>query len=137
MAYRQKEAQPVWQQLFDWALEEYSKALPKSPFGKALYYLLQRKEKLQGYLKQAHLQIDNNLVENSVRPLALGRKNYLFAGSHKAAQRIAMMYSFFGSCQKQGINPVKWLQYVLDHINEQPINRIDELLPGKWGDEVD
>jgi len=137
VAYRQAKAQPIWTALFEWAEAQYPQALPKSPFGKALYYLLQRKEKLQGYLKAAHLQIDNNLVENSVRPLALGRKNYLFAGSHKAAQRIAMMYSFFGSCQKQNINPVKWLQYVLDHISQQPINQIEELLPGSWVNGLD
>jgi len=128
-AFRQKNALPVWNNLFAWAKKEYPKALPKSPFGKALYYLLQREQKLTGYCHDGKLQLDNNLVENSIRPLALGRKNYLFAGSHDAAQRIAMMYSFFGSCQKQNINPVKWLKYVLDHIAEHPINRIEELLP--------
>lgn len=128
-AIRQKEALPVWTAFFDWSKEAYIKAIPKSPFGKALFYLLQREQKLTGYLTNGKLQIDNNLVENSIRPLALGRKNYLFAGSHDAAQRIAMMYSFFGSCQKQGVNPVKWLKYVLDHIALHPINRIEELLP--------
>ena len=128
-AFRKKNAIPVWNNFFAWAKNEYPKALPKSPFGKALYYLLQREQKLTGYLNDGRLQIDNNLVENSIRPLALGRKNYLFAGSHHAAQRIAMMYSFFGSCQKQGINPVSWLKYVLDNIAQHPINRIDELLP--------
>ena len=129
VAYRQQHAAPVWEAFFIWAKEQYAQVLPKSAFGKALYYLLHREEKLTVYLKAAQLQIDNNLVENSVRPLALGRKNYLFAGSHAAAQRIAMMYSFFGSCQKQGINPVEWFQYVLDNIADYPINRIEELLP--------
>lgn len=128
-ALRTENALPVWKELFAWAKNEYPNALPKSPFGKALYYLLQREQKLMHYCSEGKLQIDNNLVENSIRPLALGRKNYLFAGSHDAAQRIAMMYSFFGSCQKQGINPLKWFKYVLDHIAEHPINRIDELLP--------
>lgn len=128
-AFRQKNALPIWNEFFAWAKKEYPNALPKSPFGKALYYLLQREQKLTRYLNDGKLQIDNNLVENSIRPLALGRKNYLFAGSHDAAQRIAMMYSFFGSCQKQEINPVTWLKYVLDNIAEHPINRIDELLP--------
>ncbi|OED38996.1 hypothetical protein AB834_00420 [PVC group bacterium (ex Bugula neritina AB1)] len=126
---RTEKALPVWKDFFAWAKKEYPNALPKSPFGKALYYLLQREQKLTGYCRDGKLQIDNNLVENSIRPLALGRKNYLFAGSHDAAQRIAMMYSFFGSCHKQGINPVKWLKYVLDNIAQTPINRIEELLP--------
>ena len=110
---------------------QYQNALPKSAFGKALYYLLQRKEKLTHYLRDGRLQIDNNLVENSVRPLALGRKNYLFAGSHAGAERIAMMYSFFASCRKQGINPVEWLYDTLTNIATQPVNRIEELLPMK------
>ena len=76
-------------------------------------------------------QYQRNLVENSIRPLALGRKNYLFAGSHDAAQNIAMMYSFFGSCKKQNIDPLKWLTAVLNVIATHPINKLDELLPGK------
>jgi transposase len=109
--------------------------LPKSNFGKALYYLLQRKEKLRAYCADGRINIDNNLVENSIRPLALGRKNYLFAGSHDAAQRIAMMYSFFATCKKNHVNPVIWLKAVLDKIADHPINRIEELLPGKWCEE--
>ena len=127
--YRQKHATPVWKKLFSWAKSQYQEVLPKSAYGKALFYLLQRQEKLTAYLKEAKLQIDNNLVENSVRPLALGRKNYLFAGSHSGAERIAMMYSFFSSCRKQGVNPVEWLKYVLDNIANHPINKIEELLP--------
>ena len=129
--YRQKEAIPVLDELFAWAVSQKQTALPKSPFGKALYYLLQRKEKLYRYCHDGNLEIDNNLVENSIRPLALGRKNYLFAGSHDAAQNIAMMYSFFGSCKKQNIDPLKWLTAVLNVIATHPINKLDELLPGK------
>ncbi len=129
---RQEKALPILKALFDWAREQQKKALPKSPLGKALYYLLQREEKLMVYCQDGRLQIDNNLVENSIRPLALGRKNYLFAGSHKAAQRIAMMYSFFASCKKQGINPYRWLKTVLERIPDHPINKIEELLPGAW-----
>ncbi len=128
-AFRKENALPIWNEFFAWAKKEYPNALPKSPFGKALYYLLQREQKLTRYCRDGKLKIDNNLVENSIRPLALGRKNYLFAGSHDAAKRIAMMYSFFGSCQKQDINPVKWLKFVLDNIAQTPINRIEELLP--------
>jgi len=129
---RQEKALPILQALFDWARKEQTEALPKSAFGKALYYLLQREEKLQIYCSDARLQIDNNLVENTIRPLALGRKNYLFAGSHDAAQRIAMIYSFMASCKKQEINPQEWLQDVLSRIAKQPVNQLDELLPGKW-----
>lgn len=134
-AYRQQHSRPVLDALFLWAEEHGRRALPKTPFAKACYYLLQRKDKLHEYLNDGRLQIDNNLVENSIRPLALGRKNYLFAGSHDAAQRIAMMYSFFASCKKQDINPYIWLKAVLERLPEHPINQVEELLPGKWADE--
>lgn len=75
---------------------------------------------------------DNNQIENKIRPLALGRKNYLFAGSHKAGQRAAMMYSFFASCQQLNINPRDWLADVLHRIPNHPINQIDLLLPHNW-----
>ena len=81
------------------------------------------------YLKDGNLEIDNNLIENSIRPLALGRKNFLFAGSHAAAENIAMYYSFFGTCKKHGINPQKWLAYVIRNINDTKSSQLKYLLP--------
>jgi len=75
------------------------------------------------------LEIDNNLIENSIRPLALGRKNYLFAGSHQAAQDIAMFYSFFGTCKQHEIDPQKWLTYVIKNINDTKASQLNSLLP--------
>ncbi|THH37626.1 transposase domain-containing protein, partial [Neolewinella litorea] len=75
---------------------------------------------------------DNNLIENSIRPLALGRKNYLFAGSHEGARRAAMLYSFFASCQRLEVNPRAWLREILERIPDHPVNRLDELLPHRW-----
>ena len=75
-------------------------------------------------------EIDNNLVENSIRPMALGRKNYLFAGNHQAAQNAAMMYSFFGTCKKLNINPNKWLPQVLEKLPYcQTDKDYEDLLP--------
>jgi len=68
-------------------------------------------------------------VENSIRPVAIGRKNYLFAGSHEAAQGSAMLYSLRGTCKLHDINPFIWLRDTLEHIAQHPINRIAELLP--------
>ena len=76
-----------------------------------------------------HLEIDNNLAENSIRPIALGRKNYLFAGSERGAERAAMMYSFFGTCRKNDINPFAWLKKVLEVIPNWKVNKLAELLP--------
>ena len=80
------------------------------------------------------LGIDNNLVENSIRGVAIGRKNYLFAGSHAAAQRAAMFYSLLASCKNYNVNPYNWLYDVLNRIADHPINRINELLPQNWID---
>jgi hypothetical protein len=90
-----------------YVVKEYKKVLPKSAIGKAFHYLAARYNKFYEYLQNGRLEIDNNLVlvENSIRPVALGRKNYLFAGSHAGAERAAVVYSLLGSCKLQGINP--------------------------------
>ena len=129
---RQKESVPVLESLGKWMKESYLKALPKSAIGKALGYSIQRWPELMVYATDGKLDIDNNPVENSIRPVAIGRKNYLFAGSHDAARRSALLYSLTGTCKLQGINPFIWLKDVLQRINTHPINKIDELLPHNW-----
>ena len=88
--------------------------------------------KIITYVNDGRLNIDNNPVENSIRPVALGRKNYLFAGSHEAAKRSGMLYSLLGTCKLHGIAPTAWLKDVLHRIADHPINRIDELLPHRY-----
>lgn len=126
---RDKEIVPKLKMIKKWVDEEYEKVLPKSKIGAAMYYFNHQYPKLLEAAENAKFQLDNNLVENKIRPLALGRKNYLFAGSHKGAQRAAMLYSFFGSCISCGINPRQWLKQVLDKIPDHPINKIHQLLP--------
>jgi transposase len=99
---RQKEAVPILENLRQRMKEEQTKVLPKSPIGKALTYCLKRWDKLCRYTDNGRLSIDNNSIENSIRPLAVGRKNYLFCGSAEAAQRTAMVYSLLGCCKMQG-----------------------------------
>ncbi|HRG67632.1 MAG: transposase [Saprospiraceae bacterium] len=94
-------------------------------------------DKLVAYSLHGEVEIDNNLVENSIRPLALGRKNYLFAGSHESAQRSAMFYSLLGTCKLHNINPYVWLTNVYQRIKDHPINRIAELLPQNWKNSKD
>lgn len=106
-----------------------SRVTPQSPIGKAFDYCANRWTSLQNYLTNGMLEIDSNLVENSIRPLALGRKNYLFAGSHGAAADIAMFYSFFGTCAKNGIDPQKWLTYAIQNINDTKPSQLKYLLP--------
>ena len=113
-------------------IKEYPSVLPKSTIGMAIHYSLQRWEKLGLYITDGKLEIDNNLVENAIRPVALGRKNYLFAGSHRAAQNAAMLYSFLGTCKINNVNPYEWMTDVLNRIPAHPVNKLEELLPHKW-----
>jgi len=129
---RQQEAVPILEELGRWMKEQYVQILPKSAIGEALAYSIKRWDKLSLYTTDGMLCIDNNPVENSIRPVALGRKNYLFCGSHEAAQRTAMLYSLLGTCKMHGINPTDWLTDVLRRIPSHPINRITELLPQNW-----
>lgn len=111
---RQTETVPVLKVMKQWMTEEYIKLLPSSPISKAIAYCLPYWDKLGIYTTDARLNIDNNPVENVIRPVAIGRKNYLFAGSHEAAQRAAMIYSFFNTCRLHKINPYEWLKDVLE-----------------------
>lgn len=129
---RKEKAVPVLGELKQWMQAEYPKVLPKSPIAKAMAYCLPRWEKLSVYTKDGMLNIDNNPVENQIRPVAVGRKNYLFAGSHDAAQRAAMMYSLFATCRMHGINPYEWLKDVLQRMHTYTTQNIHELLPQNW-----
>lgn len=126
---RQTEAQPILENLHEWMQQQYGQVAPKSSIGKALAYSMKLWPRLSRYTENGDWFIDNNLVENSIRPVALGRKNYLFAGSHEAAQWAAMMYSFLGSCKLNGVEPLQWLQETLTVIQETKISQLKTLLP--------
>lgn len=130
-ALRQEKSVPILKNLKSWMMENYKAILPKSTIGQALHYSLERFDKLMIYTNDGRLEIDNNLVENAIRPVAVGRKNYLFAGSHNGAARAAMLYSFLGTCKLNEVNPFEWLRSTLDNIATYPINRISDLLPRK------
>jgi len=125
-------SRPVFDHLHQYLKTELLQVLPKSAIGGAIAYSLNRWQKLERFLQDGDIEIDNNLVENAIRPVALGRKNYLFAGNHEAAQRIAIIYSFTACCKKNDVNPQTWLNDVLFRIQKHPINRIAELLPHRW-----
>jgi transposase len=126
---RLEESLPVLNELGKWIANTYKTVLPKPPLGKALAYCIPRWDKLMAYLNDGMLEIDNNLAENSIRPIALGRKSYLFAGSDRGAERAAMFYSFFGTCLKNEVNPLDWLRHTLEVIPSYKVNQLTELLP--------
>ena len=128
-ALRLEKSLPIINEIGSYIYNERNRVLPKSPIGVAFEYCANRWISLQNYLKDGMLEIDSNLIENSIRPLALGRKNYLFAGNHEAAEDIAMFYSFFGTCKKMEIDPQKWLTYVINNINDTKATQLKELLP--------
>jgi hypothetical protein len=128
-ALRLDESLPLLNEMSKYIADQRSKVLPKSPIGKAFDYCINRWDNLMNYLKDGNLEIDNNGIENSIRALALGKKNYLFAGSHHAAENIAMYYSFFGTCKKHDINPQKWIAYVIRNINDTKTSQLKYLLP--------
>jgi hypothetical protein len=132
LALRQEQAAPILENLKAWMIEHYPQVLPQSAIGKAIFYSLQRWDKLCIYTTDARLQIDNNLVENAIRPVAIGRKNYLFAGSHDGARRAAMLYSFLGTCKINNANPFEWLRDILSRIPSHSVNKLEELLPHNW-----
>ncbi len=133
LEWRQEKSKPILDQFKVWLEQEQINTLPKSTIGLAIDYTLNRWDKLTVFITDSTLEIDNNRIENAIRPLALGRKNYLFVGSDEGGQRAAMMYSFFASCKIHNLNPLEWLTDVLRRIANHPINQIDELLPHKWG----
>jgi len=130
--YRLQNAIPILTALHKILQTQLLNSLPKSPLGIALQYTLARWDKLNVYLQDGNLRIDNNLVENSIRPVAIGRKNYLFAGNHEAARRSAMLYSLFATCKLHHVNPIQWLTYVFENINDHKINAIEQLLPQNY-----
>ena len=130
--YRTEKVDPLMNELYDWAEKEQYKMLPKSPIGKAIGYFLNQWKKLNRVLEAGYLELDNNQIENKIRPLALGRKNYLFAGNHQAGQNIAMMYSFFATCKEHNVNPYDWLKDVLERVPDTKITDLEKLLPQNW-----
>jgi transposase len=123
---------PVLAEMKSWLDEHLLSVRPQSPLGKAIGYTHARWDNLTRYLNHAFLRIDNNLVENAIRPTVLGRKNYLFSGSHEAAKRSAMFYSFIGTCKLNQVNPEEWLADILEKIKDTKSSQLFTLLPNNW-----
>ena len=127
---RLDKALPITNELFKWMAQEYKNITDKkSQIAKAMQYTMNRQQTLTNYLYDGSLEIDNNLVENSIRPVALGRKNYLFAGSHQAAQNAAVFYSLLATCKKHNINPQNYFTHLLTVINDTKTSQLHQLLP--------
>ncbi|HLU88715.1 MAG TPA: IS66 family transposase [Cyclobacteriaceae bacterium] len=133
--YRKRKAKPILKKLESWLKANhpegagYGKVLSESATGVAIAYTFKLWPRLKRYMQNGQWEIDNNPVENSIRPVAIGRKNYLFAGSHQAARYAAMMYSFFGTCKMNDIEPFEWLRETLAKIPDCKVSELEKLLP--------
>jgi hypothetical protein len=130
--FRQEQAPPLWEALKKHAEELQPQLLPKSTLGKAVNYFLSEYEALRGYLQDGRFEIDNNLIENDIRPTAVGRRRWLFIGHPEAGWRSAVIYSILISCRRRGLNPQEYLTDVLARLPSMKITQIRELLPAHW-----
>jgi transposase len=126
---RREKAKPLLDELHTWLLETLARTAPGGASAKALSYALKRWPALIRYADTGHLPIDNNLTENCIRPITLGRKNYLFVGTERAGQRAAAIQSLLGTAKLNGLDPAAWLKDTLEKLPTWPNSKIDELLP--------
>ncbi len=132
LALRSQQAVPVLERIKAWLDEHISLTVPSTPIYEAISYTLKIWDRLMVYTIDGRLLPDTNLVENALRPVTLGRKNYMFAGNEEGAQRGAMYYSLLETCKKNNIDPYTWLKDSYTHIPTHPINMLREFLPSVW-----
>ena len=126
---RQDRARPVLDDLEAWLGTQLTRVSGKSELAKAIRYALTRMKKLRPYLDHGFLEIDNNPAERAMKPVAIGRKNYLFVGSEGGGKAAAIAYTLIETAKLNGVDPHGWLTHVLSRIADHKINRLDELLP--------
>ena len=129
---RRKESRPELARILLWLRRNQHAHLPQSAMNQAIEYTLKIRRRLTRYTKDGRLPIDNNLAENAIRPIALGRKNWMFVGSESGGHAAAILMTFCTTCRKLKINTWEYLKDVLQRINTHPMSKIDDLLPDRW-----
>jgi transposase len=128
-AERQLKTKPLLTSLESWLREKMKTLSRHSELAKAFAYALNQWSALTYYAEDGWAEADNNIAENALRMVSLGRKNFLFFGSDHGGERGALLYSLLGTCKLNGIDPERYLHHVLDVIADWPVNRVSELLP--------
>jgi len=134
---RQEQSRPLLDTYEAWLRAKLETLSTKSETAKAINYSLNQWAALILYCDDGTVEIDNNLAENALRCVSLGRKNFMFVGSDSGGERAAAMYSLIGCCKLNGIDPRAYLTHVLTYIADHPINRIDELLPWRVAGQIE
>jgi transposase len=130
-ALRQAQSVPVLDRFEAWMADRID-VLPKSPLGKAIGYAQNNWTALRRYTEDGRFAIDNNAAERAIRPVAVGRKNWLFAGSERGGRAAATFFTLLESARRNGLNPYDYLRDVFTRLPAHPINRLDEFLPDQW-----
>ncbi len=137
VSIRQQQAKQIFDDLEVWLMECLGKISGKSPLAKAIRYALTRLPKARPYLDHGILELDNNTAERAIRPVTLGRKNYLFMGSEAGGDAAAIAYTLIETCKLNNVNHEAWLAWVLERIQDHPATKIHELLPWAYQAMID
>ncbi len=133
---RQKQATPRLADFRSWLdsqqAEQGGPVLPKSPMGQAIQYALNQWDALCVFTTDGRLAIDNNVSENALRRVAVGRKNWLFAGSDNGGRTAATLFSLIATCERHNVEPLSYLSDVLTRLPATPINDLPDMLPDRW-----
>lgn len=131
-ALRQERSVPILEEFRAYLEEQSQEVLPKSPLGQAIGYVFGQWEALCRYTEDGALEADNNRAERGLRRVAIGRKNWMFAGSDAGGRRAAVIYSIIATCKDHDVNPFEYIRDVLQRVSTHPMSRIAELLPNRW-----
>lgn len=132
LAVRQARTRRLLEELFVFLKACMLKTLPKSPLAKALSYAIKQEVEVMRIMESGVYELDNNSIERQMKYIAIGRKNYYFAGSHDGARRAAVLYSLLGTCRLNKVNPWEWLSDVLVRVNVRSDDTAASLLPMNW-----
>jgi len=129
---RRKTSRPLFAELLSWGRAQRGRHEPRSAAGRAVNYLLNNRRALRVFLTDPRVPLDNNASERDMRPVAMGRSNYLFFQNKESGERHAVLYTLVKSAEKNGLNPTTYLADVLVRVHTHPQSRVDELLPHRW-----
>jgi transposase len=135
-ALRQEKSVPILAEIKTWLDVEKELVLPRSPMGGAITYVLNQWEALNRYVEQGYLQIDNNVAERAVKRVAIGRKNWLFAGHDESGAAHARLWSLIASAERHGLDPQRYLTSVLAKIGQTKLSELEQFLPDVWKADV-